>query len=463
MHMEASDFVDTASDRSGDSAATGSDSCDAAAKAEAPQGPYQTLRVAGPQTSEGSDGHPDNCTPCTFYCFARRGCSRGTECKFCHLSHQSKLRLRREAWKEQQREKRRAAREQTTARVMEPRRPQHDSQGGPRMPHPSQRIGGVFPKGAADEEAQPIALFDLLGRGEVRAPAVLGRPAAPRGRADSEGVFQYQPGRATMAIGQVTEFKPSVEGPVRRFSPVVPLPADFSLNAATGVITASPTSQFSHTTLVVEAELFDGRTLRGMLQVDSVDFSLGGYVLGHMSEVAPGRYMMLLYVPEGDSASEGPPPTNMLPNSTEATANVGPMLLGMNAPLAWKGGPDQQEPQRWLADHNDPNGLIQKLASGDCSLLETDTLGHANLGTALAPTLGSLTHAMGQCKPCAFVFKEDGCQSGIQCKFCHLCDQGEKRRRMKERKEVRKAAAPEPPAASPRRQGLVLERPPATF
>jgi hypothetical protein len=250
-----------------------------------------------------------------------------------------------------------------------------------------------------------------------------------------------------MAVGQVTEFRPSVEGPVRRFWPVAPLPAGFSLDVATGVLTASPTTQFSHITLVIEAELFDGRTLRGMLQVDSVDFSLGGYVLGHMSEVAPGRYMMLLYVPEGGPESDGPPPPSMVLNSTEATANVGPMLLGMNAPPAWKGGPEQQEAQRCPADQNDPNGLIQKLASGDCSLLEPDTLGHANLGTPLAPTLGSLTHNMGQCKPCAFVFKEDGCQSGIQCKFCHLCDQGEKRRRMKERKEVRKTAAPEPLAA----------------
>lgn len=304
------------------------------------------------------------------------------------------------------------------------------------MPHPPRRIGGALPKGAADDEAQPIALFDLLSRDEARTPVVQGRPTAPRERADSEGVFSYRPGRATMAIGQVTEFKPSVEGPVRRFYPVSPLPADFSLNVATGVITASPTTQFSHITLVIQAELCDGRSLRGMLQVDSVDFSLGGYVLGHMSEVAPGRYMMLLYVPEGDSPHESPPPTSTVLNGTEATVSAAkPMLLGMSAPPVWKDGPEQQE-----ATLSDP-----QLASGECPLLESDVLGNASLGTALAPTLGSLTHALGGCKPCAFVFKEDGCQSGIQCRFCHLCDQGEKRRRMKERKEVRKAAAPEPP------------------
>ncbi|CAK0830247.1 unnamed protein product, partial [Prorocentrum cordatum] len=283
---------------------------------------------------------------------------------------------------------------------------------------------------------------DLLSRGEARAPAAPARPSAPRERADSESVFSYRPGRATMAVGQVAEFKPSVEGPVHRFSPVAPLPAEFALNVATGVITASPTTQFSQITLVIQAELYDGRCLRGMLQVDSVDFSLGGYVLGHMSEVAPGRYMMLLYVPEGD---ESPPPQNMVLNSTEATANVArPMLLGMNAPAAWKQGAEQQEAQRHLSGRDDPRGLVQKLASGGCSLSESNMLGHPDLGTELAPTLGSLTHSLGQCKPCAFVFKEDGCQSGIHCKFCHLCDQGEKRRRLKERKEGRRALEAEP-------------------
>merc|ERR1712087_895144 len=40
------------------------------------------------------------------------------------------------------------------------------------------------------------------------------------------------------------------------------------------------------------------------------------------------------------------------------------------------------------------------------------------------------------CKPCAFVFK-DGCESGANCTFCHLCAPGEKKRRKKEKRNVR--------------------------
>lgn len=46
---------------------------------------------------------------------------------------------------------------------------------------------------------------------------------------------------------------------------------------------------------------------------------------------------------------------------------------------------------------------------------------------------GSAGHAYGKCKPCAFIHKQ-GCESGVSCKFCHLCPSGEKKRR----KQVKK-------------------------
>lgn len=63
------------------------------------------------------------------------------------------------------------------------------------------------------------------------------------------------------------------------------------------------------------------------------------------------------------------------------------------------------------------------------------------LGSAALPTVGSSEHAAGRCKPCAFVFK-DGCASGVNCKFCHLCAPGEKKRRKKVRRELRRARGP---------------------
>eukprot|EP00930_Biecheleria_cincta_P000097 TRINITY_DN1001_c0_g1_i3.p1 TRINITY_DN1001_c0_g1~~TRINITY_DN1001_c0_g1_i3.p1 ORF type:complete len:227 (+),score=38.43 TRINITY_DN1001_c0_g1_i3:89-769(+) len=79
--------------------------------------------------------------------------------------------------------------------------------------------------------------------------------------------------------------------------------------------------------------------------------------------------------------------------------------------------------------------------SSACSTADTETdqvLGSADvgiLGSEALPTVGSLKHSLGICKPCAFVFKEGpGCTSGVECTFCHLCEPGEKKRRVKSRK-----------------------------
>jgi len=60
------------------------------------------------------------------------------------------------------------------------------------------------------------------------------------------------------------------------------------------------------------------------------------------------------------------------------------------------------------------------------------------LGSEELPTVGSLKHRLGTCKPCAFVFKDGpGCTSGVECAFCHLCQPGEKKKRKKECKGQR--------------------------
>lgn len=55
------------------------------------------------------------------------------------------------------------------------------------------------------------------------------------------------------------------------------------------------------------------------------------------------------------------------------------------------------------------------------------------LGSPELPTVGSGGHHIGKCKPCAFFWK-DGCENGVRCPFCHLCEAGEKKRRAKEKK-----------------------------
>jgi hypothetical protein len=60
------------------------------------------------------------------------------------------------------------------------------------------------------------------------------------------------------------------------------------------------------------------------------------------------------------------------------------------------------------------------------------------VGFAAIPTIGSAGHALRKCKPCAFAWKESGCQSGASCKFCHLCDPAEKKRRRKAKLQLRR-------------------------
>mmetsp|Transcript_27001 Transcript_27001/g.49671 ORF Transcript_27001/g.49671 Transcript_27001/m.49671 type:complete len:260 (-) Transcript_27001:127-906(-) len=48
------------------------------------------------------------------------------------------------------------------------------------------------------------------------------------------------------------------------------------------------------------------------------------------------------------------------------------------------------------------------------------------------PSIGSLGHYTRQCSPCAFIHTK-GCTNGAACRFCHLCDKGEKKRRQKQK------------------------------
>jgi len=55
------------------------------------------------------------------------------------------------------------------------------------------------------------------------------------------------------------------------------------------------------------------------------------------------------------------------------------------------------------------------------------------------PSLGSVAHIEGRCKPCAFMY--EGCVNGVACQFCHLCPPGElKRRKRKKQAQFRKRA-----------------------
>lgn len=53
-------------------------------------------------------------------------------------------------------------------------------------------------------------------------------------------------------------------------------------------------------------------------------------------------------------------------------------------------------------------------------------------GTTTFPTVGSMGHYLGKCKPCAFMHTS-GCTNGSGCAFCHLCGPGVRKKRQVDR------------------------------
>merc|ERR1712190_35519 len=81
-------------------------------------------------------------------------------------------------------------------------------------------------------------------------------------------------------------------------------------------------------------------------------------------------------------------------------------------------------------------------ASGGVVLVEMHLAPHSVVETPGLPTLpsdGSAGHASGDCQPCAF-FHSGRCSNAKQCKFCHLCDDSERKRRKKVKLELQRKA-----------------------
>jgi len=85
-----------------------------------------------------------------------------------------------------------------------------------------------------------------------------------------------------------------------------------------------------------------------------------------------------------------------------------------------------------------PEGVCEQLTPpGFCLPLTGDVVpaSEPELGSPECPTVGSQGHWSGVCKPCAFLYTR-GCANGVGCSFCHLCDQGEKKRRAKDKRSA---------------------------
>lgn len=62
------------------------------------------------------------------------------------------------------------------------------------------------------------------------------------------------------------------------------------------------------------------------------------------------------------------------------------------------------------------------------------------------PSQGSKLHGQGSCKPCAWFWKPSGCSTGWDCKYCHVCPQGELKTRKKSKHAIMRMGLDTPKA-----------------
>merc|ERR1712039_475447 len=76
--------------------------------------------------------------------------------------------------------------------------------------------------------------------------------------------------------------------------------------------------------------------------------------------------------------------------------------------------------------------------------LDPATLDKPSVAQSALPSKGSAPHGTGRCNPCAWFYKVKGCQNGFQCTYCHLCPDGELKRRKKAKVDALRSGAAAP-------------------
>jgi len=91
---------------------------------------------------------------------------------------------------------------------------------------------------------------------------------------------------------------------------------------------------------------------------------------------------------------------------------------------------------------------VSPAPSGTCSTRTSSPMPTSSVGSNLTPlstvgsgqTLAEIAHSAGECKPCAYFWtRVDGCRYGQACKFCHLCNRHELKKRRKQLRMALKA------------------------
>eukprot|EP00933_Yihiella_yeosuensis_P022497 TRINITY_DN17724_c0_g1_i1.p1 TRINITY_DN17724_c0_g1~~TRINITY_DN17724_c0_g1_i1.p1 ORF type:complete len:198 (+),score=24.27 TRINITY_DN17724_c0_g1_i1:25-594(+) len=147
-----------------------------------------------------------------------------------------------------------------------------------------------------------MATMDNGPQGRSMSNAVTGLHAGN----SKQSEFRYSENHLlSLTVGQETRISPSINGAqAKSFRLMGNLPWGLQFDCFNGEIVGVPSWPVEPMTYSVEAELEDGRCLQTRVTLEVVDFSSGGYVVGHVSETAPGRFTLVLHIPE-DVANGG--------------------------------------------------------------------------------------------------------------------------------------------------------------
>jgi len=165
--------------------------------------------------------------------------------------------------------------------------------------------------------------------------------------------------------------------------------------------------------------------------------------LGGPAAAAPGAALASAAAPllQATGAPGGPLLAQCLPMVSSANApNVAyvlprglPMAVGLIFEPLWPGAKAEalQDPAlqatRFAARCEPPS-----LPGSEAGALEPQ------LARQPERSLGSANHGQGDCKPCAWFWRAEGCQRGMDCWHCHLCLHGSLKARRKVKAHVRR-------------------------
>lgn len=114
-----------------------------------------------------------------------------------------------------------------------------------------------------------------------------------------------------------------------------------------------------------------------------------------------------------------PPPGLPHPPPSVSTLITPP---GLGCPL---GMPDAKEQILFQSDDESTADGLSQQADGSF------TSAPSSPSSEDLCSVGSHLHAAGECKPCSWFWKPQGCKNGKDCLHCHLCAEGEVRRKKK--------------------------------